>query len=382
MVKVDINADLLRWARERAGMTVGELLSKFPKLEQWEQGEAKPTLKQVEDYAKTTQTPFGYMFLDKPPNEPLPIPDFRTMQGRHIARPSPNLLEMIYACEQRQDWFRGYVRSNGWPELTFVGSMTPDTAVITAAREIRKALSFDLEARRNCSTWTEALRMFIGLADSLGILVMTSGIVMNNTHRKLNPKEFRGFALSDKVAPLVFVNGADSKSAQMFTLAHELAHIWLGQSAISDSTLDSSGGNRIETWCNRVAAEMLAPLAAVKSELVEGEALSVTVSRLTRMFKVSSLVILQRLRDVGAIPAADFDAVYKEELRRLDNLPKRSGGGDFYVSTVARYNRRFTRALLESTLEGRTLYRDAYRLLGISKTETFNELGRTLQFGV
>lgn len=121
MVKVNINAELLRWARERAGMTVGELSAKFPKLDQWEQGEAKPTLKQVEDYAKTTQTPFGYMFLERPPSEPLSIPDFRTMNGRQVTRPSPNLLEMIYACEQRQDWFRGYVRSNDWSELPFVG---------------------------------------------------------------------------------------------------------------------------------------------------------------------------------------------------------------------------------------------------------------------
>ena len=381
MVKVDVNAEVLRWARERAGVTVGELSAKFPKLGQWEQGAAKPTLKQVEDYAKATQTPFGYMFLEKPPSEPLPIPDFRTMAGRQITRPSPNLLEMIYACEQRQDWFRAYARVNDWSELAFVGSLTPDASVVTAAEEIRKALNFDLQSRRNCATWTDALRMFIGLADAAGVLVMTSGIVMNNTHRKLNPKEFRGFALSDKVAPLVFVNGADSKSAQMFTLAHELAHIWLGQSAISDSALDSSGGNRIETWCNRVAAEMLVPLAAVNSELVESEELSVTVSRLTKAFKVSSLVILQRLRDSGFIPSAEFDGVYRAELTRLDDLPKRAGGGDFYVSTVARYNRRFTRALVESTLEGRTLYRDAYRLLGISKTKTFNELGRTLQFG-
>ena len=381
MVKVDIKTELLRWARERAGMTVGELSAKFPKLDQWEQGVIKPTLKQVEDYAKATQTPFGYMFLERPPSEPLPIADFRTMNGRHSARPSPNLLEMIYACERRQDWFRGYARSNDWAELPFVGSMTPDTAVITAANVIRKTLNFDLEARRNCPTWAEALRLFIGLADGMGVLVMTSGIVMNNTHRKLNPKEFRGFALVDKVAPLVFVNGADSKSAQMFTLAHELAHVWLGQSAISDSAPNSSGGNRVETWCNKVAAEMLVPLAAVKAELVEDEELSGTVNRLCRVFKVSSLVMLQRLRDAGFVSAMAFDAVYKAELDRLDNVPKRSGGGDFYASTLARYNRRFTRALVESTLEGRTLYRDAYQLLGISKTATFNELGRTLQFG-
>jgi Zn-dependent peptidase ImmA (M78 family) len=184
----------------------------------------------------------------------------------------------------------------------------------------------------------------------------------------------------DAFAPLVFINGADSKSAQMFTLAHELAHVWLGQTALSDTTVASRQQNTTESWCNQVAAELLAPLDAVHGELRTGELLATTVQRLGRRFKVSSLVVLQRLRDAQHLSGQEFDRAYREELERLANLPKRDGGGDFYVNTTARYSQRFTRALVESTLEGRTLYRDALRMLGISKTETFHELGRNLAF--
>jgi Zn-dependent peptidase ImmA (M78 family) len=137
----------------------------------------------------------------------------------------------------------------------------------------------------------------------------------------------------------------------------------------------------VETWCNRVAAEVLAPLAFVRANLRGHEELDATVARLARMFKVSSLVILQRLRDAGRLDWEEFSEAYAAERRRLAELP-RGGGGDFYLTTAARYSKRFTRALVESTVEGRTLYRDAYRLLGISKAETFQELGRSLQFSI
>lgn len=381
MVRVAVKAELLRWARDRAGFTVDDLSSKFPKLEQWESGVAQPTLKQIENYAKATYAPVGYFFLTAPPEEPLPVPDFRTMAGRDVLPASPNLREMIYACQERQDWFRDNARIAGTDRLAFVGSANLQSPIVEAAAAIRRALSFDLDRRRTCATWTDALRLFISEADRLGILVMCSGIVMNNTHRRLNPQEFRGFALSDDLAPLVFINGADTKSAQMFTLAHELAHIWLGQTALSNATPTSQQQNAVETWCNRVAAELLAPLEIVRGELRPDESLDQTVARLVRIFKVSSLVILQRLRDARRLTWDELREAYQSELDRISKLPKTEGGGDFYVTAAVRYSRRFTRALVESTLEGRTLYRDALRMLGISKTETFHELGRTLAFG-
>lgn len=181
-----------------------------------------------------THAPVGYLLLDEPPDERLPIPDFRTVRGREIEEPSPDLLDVIHLCQQRQEWYRGFARSIGEEPLAVVGSATLSSEVNEAASEIRSWLHFDLEARRKCPTWTEALRLFIDAVDEAGVLVMVSGVVGSNSHRKLDPDEFRGFTLADPIAPLIFVNGADTKSAQMFTLAHELAHVWLGQSGVSD----------------------------------------------------------------------------------------------------------------------------------------------------
>ena len=246
------------------------------------------------------------------------------------------------------------------------------------AGEIRTVLGFSVEEHRDCGTWTDALRLFIRQADQAGILVMTSGVVFSNNKRPLDVDEFRGFALVDRLAPLVFINGSDSKAAQMFTLAHELAHIWLGASALSNaSAAPLTGFRREEVWCNKVAAELLAPLAAVRAELRDDEPLAQTLSRLARHFKVSTLVILRRLLDVDALDRPAFNAAWCSEIQRLREIKQQSGGGgNFYLTTLSRVSHRFTRALVVSTLEGQTLYRDAFRMLGVKKTETFNNLGR------
>ena len=378
MTRIPVNPELLRWARERSGLAQEDLATKFKKLPDWEDGEAQPTLKQVEAFARAVHVPVGYLFLTEPPEEPVPIPDFRTLTGQPVTRPSPNLLDTIYICQERQSWYREFARVAWQPALGFVGSVTIDAPPETVAARMREALGFDLVARRECPTWTEALRMFIRQADDAGVLVMVSGVVMSNTHRRLDSGEFRGFALSDPFAPLVFVNGADAKAAQMFTLAHELAHLWLGDSALSNiGAAPTPGFRREEVWCNAVAAELLVPLAALRNELRRDESLPHALSRLARAFKVSNLVILRRLFDANWLDRARFDAAWAEEGARLRTLAQRgSDGGDFYRTTLSRVSRRFARALVVSTLEGQTLYRDAFRMLGVSKTETFNNIGR------
>ena len=307
----------------------------------------------------------------------MPIPDFRTIADKPVIRPSPNLLETIYLCQQRQDWYRDYVRSMGDEPSTLVGSAQSTDEVEGTAAGIRDALGFDLDERRNFSTWTEALRRFIEQVDSAGVLVMVSGVVGSNTRRKLDPDEFRGFTLIDDMAPLIFVNGADTKAAQMFTLAHELAHVWLGQSALSDSQARTVPNHEVERWCNQVAAETLVPLAAVRDVHAPKAELRAELDRLARRFKVSTLVVLRRLSDIGALTAKQYREAYGAELERLRGLPA-GGGGNFYLTLGARVGQRFAHAVVASTLEGRSSFTEAFRLLGFKKMSTFRSLSENL----
>ncbi len=378
MNSVTIQPHMFQWACDRSGIDPEALLHRFPKLELWVQSAAKPTLKQLENFAKATHTPIGYLFLSEPPVEPMPIPDFRTVNTRQLHRLSPNLLETVYICQQRQEWYRDFARSSGNEPLAFVGSVTVNSDVVATAENIRHTLGFDLEERRQLPTWSDALRRFIQQADAKGVLVMVSGIVGSNTHRKLDPQEFRGFALADTLAPLVFINGSDTKAAQIFTIAHELAHIWLGQSAVSDTQAVQTPEHVVEQWCNQVAAELLVPLAVIKDEYRTHSPLHEEMNRLARCFKVSTLVILRRIHDVGGITQQQLWQAYREELERLKNIVAAGSGGNFYLTQAVRVSKRFARALVVSTLEGQTLHRDAFRLLGFSKLATFHELGQRL----
>lgn len=376
MLRVSLNPELLLWARERAGLDQAALVTRFKKLPEWEDGRLKPTLKQLERYARAVHVPLGCLFLKSPPKESLPITDFRTIGGAVVQRPSPNLLDTIYACQERQDWYQDYAKISGFDELEFVGSANLASAPTSVAEEMRKETGFDLETRKNFRTWSESLRQLMKKVDQIGVLIMVNGVVNNNTQRKLSLAEFRGFALSDRYAPLIFVNGQDSKSAQIFTLAHELAHIWLGSTGLSNNSVEPIRHTRTEeVWCNSVAAEFLVPMKDFQSQLDQKESLEEALDRLARRFKVSTLVVLRRLYDADWIDQDIFRATLKQQLGRLQELSlRRSSGGNFYHTNIARVGERFARALISNTLEGFTLYKDAYRMLGVRKAQTFKGL--------
>ena len=380
MNRVAVEPALLYWARERAGRSVADLQKRFPKLDAWERGAVQPTLKQLEAFAQATYTPVGYLFLPEPPEEQLPVSDFRTMGGAEVNRPTLGLLDTLYLCQQRQEWYREEARFAGEAPLDFVGSLDTSVDAVSAGVRLRATLGFAVEQRRHAPNWTEALRLFIEQAEALGVLVMVSGVVGNNTHRSLDPEEFRGFALSDPWAPLVFINGADTKAAQMFTLAHELAHLWLGQSGVSNVQVSTTPDHSIERWCNQVAAELLVPSTLIRAEFDASADLPEEVDRLARHFKVSTLVILRRIHDTGGLGWETFQAAYSEELARLRQL--RSSGGRYQRNVMSRAGRRFARALVVSTLEGRTSFTESFRLLDIKKLSVFKEVSESLGVGL
>ncbi len=379
MVRARVKRELIAWAVERSRIPFEDLLSRFPALTKWERGDADPTLKQLEEFAQATHTPLGFFFLQTPPAEPIPIPDFRTIHDVVISRPSPDLLDTVYQCQQRQDWYRQYGQMNLAGPVPLVGSLSHDVSITEAAARMRTALSFDIAQRG--ANWSEALRILREMAESQGVLVMVNGIVGNNTHRKLDPQEFRGFALVDDWAPLVFVNGADTKAAQIFTLAHELAHIWLGESALSDADLTINPTHAMERFCNQVAAEFLVPLEVLRRMRVDDALRIGELERLARTFKVSTLVVLRRLYDSGALTFDRYRQAYADERKRVLAMMEQhsdSEGGNFYYMLPVRVSRRFARALIASTLEGQTLHRDALQMLGFSKISTFHELAHRL----
>jgi Zn-dependent peptidase ImmA (M78 family)/transcriptional regulator with XRE-family HTH domain len=378
MTRVDVSGRMFAWARDRSGVPAADLLRRFPQLDRWERGEVRPTLKQLDSFAAATYVPVGYFFLPEPPVERLPLPDFRTMRDAGVRRPSPHLLDTIFECQQRQEWYRNFARAAGAPRVPVVGSVSPGTPPVDAAARMRAALRFDADQRGG--TWSEALRRLGERAEELGVLVMANGVVGSNTHRRLDPREFRGFALADAYAPVAFINGADSKAAQVFTLTHELAHIWLGQSGLDDLDLSAAAPQDAERWCNQVAAELLVPADLLHTAFQPDADLTGELDRLARRFTVSTLVVLRRLRDVGLLDARAFRAGYEAEEARIGAiLAERAGsGGDFYNTQPVRTSRRFARALIASTLEGQTLYRDALRLLGLKKLATFHGLAERL----
>ena len=134
MMRVEVKPTLLRWARYRAGLDLDDLAGRFPRLADWESGERHPTIRQLEEFAKATRTPVGYLFLPEPPTERVPIPDFRTIGNRRIEHPSPDLLDTIYLCQQRQEWYRDFARSQGDESLRF--SPEPASTTLSMARSV------------------------------------------------------------------------------------------------------------------------------------------------------------------------------------------------------------------------------------------------------
>lgn len=377
-VHVDVDPSLLTWAVQRAGWDRETTARRFPQLTEWTEGTRKPTVKQLEKFAHATHAPFGQLFLPAPPEEPLPVPDLRTLGDATISRPSADLLDTIYLCQTRQNWYRDHALETGMDPVPYVGSASRDDDAGAIAQRFRDVLGIDPGLGPLASSWSAAFSLLSDRIERSGTLVMVSGIVGSDTHRTLSPEEFRGFALVDDLAPIVFVNGADSKAAQIFTVIHEFAHVWLGGSALSDIALGADGGPPEERWCNAVAAEVLMPGDAVSSEY-RGDLSPDGLDALARRFTVSTLVVLRRLADLRHLSGDEYRDRFEVEERRVlallaDAKEGRPGGGDYYNIQPRRLSATFTRAVIASAREGGTSYRDAYKLLGTKKHSTFESL--------
>ena len=365
MMRVAINPVLIRWARQRAGVAQEDLVAKFKKLPAWEAGETQPTMKQMEAFASTVHMPLGYLFLREPPDEGLPIADFRTVAGGIKNRASPDLVDTLYAMQRRQAWLREHLVENEAEPLTFAGSARLTDDPSSAGREMRRTLSLDEGWAAEVRGWQDAVYELRRMIEERRVMAVINGIVGNNTHRRLRVAEFRGFALADHYAPLIFVNGADAKSAQMFTLAHELAHIWLGEGGISGFENLLPGGTDVEDWCDRAAAEFLVPSHELRERWIQVREEPTRFETLGRSFKVSPVFAARRTLDLKLIERSTFFEFYDRYSDQEHQGGTTPSGGDFYNNQNARVGGLFATHVIGAAMEGEIGFREAYELTGL-----------------
>ena len=359
-----INPDLLRWARERASLSTSALAKSLGTQEDnvlaWEQGTKRPSFNQAMNYARQTYIPFGYLYLPQPPEENPSLPDLRTINGRRSRRYSLALMDTIRWAAERQEWYRDYLISQGITENSVVGKFSVSDSFEEIVADIRAVLGLSNIPKRG--DFEDYFKSLVGNIESTGILVMRNSVVNNNTSRPLLVEEFRGFTISDKLAPVIFINTAYCPEARLFTLAHELSHIWLGHSGVSDG--DPANHRSEEILCNAVAAELLTPgrefLSFWDAEIEWQE----NIPRLTNIFHVSGWVIARRALTFNLITAFEYEAFVARKITEYKARDK-EGAPPYNRLQTARVSKTLAIAVASEALSGRMLYRDAARLIGV-----------------
>ncbi len=362
-----VTPTILRWARERARTSQGELAKKLntnpERIALWESGQTRPTFRQAQNIASKLRIPFGYLYLPAPPAERIPLQDFRTVRDVEMSSPSGEFLDLLYDVIAKQSWYRELLEDEEAEELPFVACFSLNDEFHEIAASIASTLGIDDTFRQAASGWESFLRNLMERTESIGVLVMRSGLVAGNTRRRVSEKEFRGFAISDKLAPLIFINGNDAKAAQIFTLAHELAHIWVGQTGISNESPADFSQNEVEKKCNQVAAEVLVPRVEFIRHWSSTRDVDSNLNDAVRHFRVSLLVVLRRTLELELLPADVVWSRYRQEEERRAQPAK--GGGDFFRNLLSRNSRLLVEAVVNAVQGERALYTEAASLLNV-----------------
>ncbi|BDU14909.1 ImmA/IrrE family metallo-endopeptidase [Lysobacter auxotrophicus] len=355
---LELSRDVLDWAAERAGQTLHSFAESVAKREKDREriAEGRLTVPQAEKLAKKARIPFGYLFLAEPPEITRPsIPDLRQVQdAQPLSEDFYETLEDVFA---KQSWLIEHLTEAGAGELPFVGRFAADAKrnADDIAADMRRELGITDDDRRKSPDAATYFSALSAKAEAKGVLVFKTSYVKSNTRRPISEKEFRGFAVAHKLVPLVFINGRDAEVAAVFTLMHELAHIWLGVTGVSDVT-PSRFGNPTERLCNRVAANVLVPVNA----FLERWAGPQDVEKLAKYFRVSKLVIARRAFDSKLVDQAFYDEIAANTQR-----VKSSGKPTALVTIPIRNSKKFTRTIVASAMSGQTLLRDAASLLNV-----------------
>lgn len=375
-VRAQINGDILSWAINRSQLPVDALAHKMGKtqevIEQWENESSQPTFNQAKKLADQLRIPFGYFFLPSPPIEELEIPDLRTIGDNMVRTPSPDLRDIVKQALLKHQWFKEYLIDQGEPELKFVGSLDVKSDIKEAAKLVRSLVKVNPPIN---GTYHQYFSTLVEAIEGIGILVMRAGIVGNNTRRKLSVEEFRGFAISDKIVPIIFINSSDAPSARLFTLIHELAHILIGSSGISG--VSTREEKQEELFCNQVAAEFLVPQEIFLDRWDKNITIDENISSLSIYLHISVIATARKALTEKLISEEQYWRIHNDEKNKYIKQNADNSGGDFYANAIVKNSKAFAKAVCHEALRGTLLLRDAGNLLNIPPNKV-KEFARNL----
>lgn len=363
-----VNPAVLRWARERAGLTlegVAEALSKdVDVIAAWESGSAAPTFRQLQVLAsRLYRRPVAMFFFSDVPEEEDLQTEFRTLPESEFAAFEPDTRFALREARARQlalaELAVGYERAD--PLITEVVAASLNESPTALTGRVRKALGISVDDQLSWKTLPQALKAWRGAIEEAGVYVFK---------RPFQQREVSGFCLDHDRFPVIVINNSTSHTRQIFTLFHELGHLLFGLSGVTTEDQEYLGSldpvaQRLEVACNRFAAEFLVPSAGFPWHFFEGRELEPTIAEVADLYKVSRHVILRRLLDHERISQALYQRLstaWEEDFYRDYSG---SAGGSYYANQGVYLSEGFVSLAFHQYHTGRIGLADLANYLGM-----------------
>jgi len=358
--KAYITPNVLKWARESARMTEEIAAAKVSvtveKLREWENGTNQPTIRQAQTLAKSYKRPFALFFLPGIPRDFQPLQDFRKSDSKSLTTSS---IFIIREIQQKQSWISDVYSENQEEKLSFVGRFNINDNPQKVAKDILTTLNINPAFYKS----ENPIKEWIDAAESKGIFISRTSFI--HSRLKLDSEELQGFAIADPLAPFVFVNSEDWNAPQLFTLVHELAHIWIAQTGISNEVepdlKEKDKFHPVELFCNEVAANALMPKEIVFNYEAKSFASSKEVFKIAKQLGVSSFALLVRALNLEIISTSEYkklkiqaDSDFAEYLRKeaekkaKQKEKEKPGGPNYFLLQLNRNSRLFTQTVLDA----------------------------------
>lgn len=366
ILRIPVKTEIIDWAIDNGEKEESELKKKYA-LDAWKNPQTdhdNPTFKQIQDFSRDTHIPFNYFFKDKLPEEKNEFVKFRTINNDTV-QPSRRLIDTIYAMETRQEWMKEYLLDqNKTVSFQFSKIFSDTMDPVAVSKDVLELLNLSdtLGIAMSDDDFFNVIRTQIS---SLGIMVMQNGIVGTNTQRPLDVEEFRAFVLIDSVIPLIFVNSRDSKKAKIFSLIHELIHVFLGNNEVLNVSPEDDIAN--ERWINQVTINVLIPANKIDKLISKKVSPENNVKLLSRRFHTSLVATAIRMKELHIWGDNIVDWSKKEQSKYLQlKFEKKSSGGDFYNTAISRIDRYFANAIINTESSGSMAIVQAASMLGVT----------------